>query len=272
MITDYSVLMSVYHKEKADYFEKSIESMLSQTIKPKDFVIVCDGPLTDDLDDVVKKYKNKYSDLFQIVRLEKCSGLGNALNKGLKACKYDVVARMDTDDIAKADRIEKQLKVIEEKNVDIVSGTVEEFDGSTDNIVAKRILPSSHEEIMKFARQRNPFNHPCICFKKKAVLDAGSYMEFPLFEDYYLWVRMLKNGAKGYNIEDTILYMRAGVSMYNRRGGFAYAKKAVKFRWHLKKMGFSSTKDFVKSAGGQIVVSIMPNKFRQVFYKKVLRK
>jgi len=272
MITDYSVLMSVYYKEKADYFEKSIESMLNQTIKPKDFVIVCDGPLTDELDSVIDKYTNKYSDLFQIVRKEKCSGLGNALNEGLKACKYDIVARMDTDDIAKEERVEKQLRAIEEKDADIVSGTVEEFDGDISNVIAKRLLPSNHDDIIKFARQRNPFNHPCVCFRKKAVLDVGSYMEFPLFEDYYLWVRMLQNGAKGYNIEDTILYMRAGVDMYNRRGGASYAKKALKFRWHLKKMGFSSTKDFVKSAGGQVVVSVMPNKVRQVFYKKVLRK
>lgn len=272
MIRDYSVLMSVYHKEKASYFDTSIDSMLKQSIPPKDIVIVCDGALTDELEEVITKYKNEYEHLFQIVRRSKCGGLGNALNDGLKYCKYDYVARMDTDDIAKADRMEKQLDAIEKMNVDIVSGTVEEFDGEISNVIAKRVLPKTNEEIVRFAKQRNPFNHPCVCFKKQAVFDAGSYKEFPLFEDYYLWVRMLQNGAKGGNIPETILYMRAGVDMYNRRGGFSYAKKAVRFRWHLRKMGFSSMADFIKSAGGQVVVSIMPNKLRQVFYKKILRK
>ena len=269
---DYSVLMSVYYKENAHFFEESIQSMLKQNVAPKDFVIVCDGKLTKELDDVIDRMVQSYKDLFQIVRIDTCGGLGNALNKGISYCKFELVARMDADDIAKPNRMEKQLKVISEKNVDIISGTIEEFDKTTDNIVARRELPENHEDILKFAKQRNPFKHPCVCFKKQAVFDAGSYKEFPLFEDYYLWARMLKNGAIGYNIKEPILFMRAGEGMYARRGGFAYAKKALKFRWHLKKMGLSSTFDFIKSAGGQAVVSIMPNKLRQIFYKKVLRK
>ena len=272
MAKDYSVLMSVYHKEKAQFFDESIKSMLNQTIPPKDFVLVCDGPLTDELDSIIDKYVEEYGNLFQIVRRAQCGGLGNALNDGLNYCKCEIVARMDTDDIARIDRMERQLEAIEKEDADIISGTIEEFDTSIDEILAKRVLPSTNEEILQFARQRNPFNHPCVCFKKQAVLDVGSYKEFPLFEDYYLWVRMLQNGAKGVNVFEPVLYMRTGAGMYDRRGGFSYAKKAIKFRWYLKKTGFSSMADFIKTAGGQVVVSIMPSKLRQFVYKKALRK
>ena len=120
MARKYSVLMSVYIKEKAQFLDESINSMLKQTIPPNDFVLVCDGPLTDELESVIDKYKKEYSDLFQIVRRAECGGLGNALNDGIKYCKYDYVARMDTDDIARKDRMERQLQAIEKENVDIV--------------------------------------------------------------------------------------------------------------------------------------------------------
>lgn len=270
----YSVLISVYYKEKPQYFKESLKSMATQSVLPYDFVIVCDGLLGKELDNVLADFEKNYSSYFiiKIVRLEKCSGLGNALNVGLKECQCDVVARMDSDDIAKTDRVKLQIEAMKEHNADMVGASVEEFDKSPENVIAIRKMPQTHEEILMFSRQRNPFNHPVMLFSKNAVMKAGGYIECQWFEDYYLWLRMLKSGAKAYNIPDSLLYMRAGENMYARRGGLSYGITAVKFRWKIHRMGCSSLMDFIKSAGGQFLVSIVPNKVRIFIYKKILRK
>ena len=268
----YSVLMSVYRKENPSYLEKSIESMLKQTAEPSDFVLVCDGPLTEELDAVVEKVKEERPDLFQIIRLPQCGGLGNALNTGIKYCRYDLIARMDSDDISLPDRCQKQLKCLEDSKTDMVSGTLLEFEGDISRIRSRRVLPETSGEIRRFARRRNPFNHPCIMYRKKAVEDAGGYRHCPWFEDYDLWTRMLMNGSEGYNLQEPLLYMRAGDGMYSRRGGLEYAKKAVVFRYRLMRKGFSRPTDFIISAAGQICVSLMPNQLRKKFYKKAPRK
>ena len=267
----YSALMSVYDKEKPEYLKASIQSMLDQTAPPADFVIVCDGPLSPELTEVLEKFRAERPQLFQIVPLEKNGGLGPALNEGMKYCKYSLIARMDSDDISMPKRCEKQLACMEDGDYALVGGTVYEFDGEFTNIVAVRKCPERHEEIRHQARRRNPFNHPLMMYRKEAVEKAGGYQHMPLFEDYDLWARMLKLGYRGYNIQEPLLYMRAGNRMYARRGGFSYAKKALRFRWKLKKMGISTMGDFFVAGLGQAVICILPNWARQRFYRKVLR-
>ncbi|MGN0383981.1 MAG: glycosyltransferase [Eubacterium sp.] len=272
MENKYSVLMSVYKREVPDNLRQSINSMFSQTVLPSEFVLVEDGPLTTELYQVIDDYKRKYQDIFQVVNLSRNIGLANALNEGIKHCKHEIIARMDSDDISKPNRIEIQLKAMEAWGADIVGGTVEEFDGTIDNVFSIRELPEMHEDILKFAKKRNPFNHPTVIFKKSAVENAGMYEDFPYFEDYNLWATMLNNGAKGYNVPETVLYMRAGKDMFGRRGGFAYAKHLWKFKKHLKNMGFLNMGQFIVSAGVHVIVSIMPNSLRRLFYIKLLRR
>lgn len=267
----YSVLMSVYSKEKPEYLQQSIASIMHQTVPADEFLIVCDGKLTNELDCVLDKYEKEFPDIFHILRLKENVGLGRALNKGLEYCSHSIVARMDSDDISCPDRCEKQLQIIEQ-GVDIVSGTVLEFEGRISNQTSKRMLPITHEEIIKFVKRRNPFNHPCVMYRKEMVKQAGGYQHFYLFEDYYLWARMLMAGAKGRNLEDVVLYMRAGSGMYKRRGGMKYVKSMLKFRYFLMKSGVSGINDFIITTGGQIIVCLIPNKLREVFYKKYLRK
>jgi len=268
---DYSVLMSVYSKEQVLFLRESIDSMLSQTIMPKDFVLVCDGPLTPELDETVSYYEENYPELFQIVRLEKNVGLGRALNAGMKRCRFEYVARMDSDDISLPERCEKQLAAILESGADIVSGTLVEFDEQRPERNKKRQLPQTHEEIMRFARRRNPFNHPCVFYKKTSVIESGGYKHFEGFEDYYLWVRMLLSGKRGYNLQDTLLKMRV-TGMHRRRGGLRYAKTIIKFRLYLLKSGFCSFGDFLYTVTGHVAVSMLPNGLREMFYNKVLRR
>lgn len=268
----YSVLMSVYYKENPIYFRESIESVLNQTVRPDEFVIVCDGPLTEKLDEVIAEYSKREPNLFNIVRLSENVGLGMALNKGILECHNEIIARMDSDDISYKDRMERQLYVMENKKADIVSGTVNEFSDSIDNIISSRSLPETNEEIRKFARRRNPFNHPAIMYRKESVLKAGNYQRFDLFEDYYLWIRMLKSGSIGYNIKEPLLFMRAGEGMYMRRGGLKYASLLIKFKSYLLTSGYSNIIDFVVSTGVHIVIALLPTGLRKKFYERVLRK
>ncbi len=269
---NYSVLMSVYIKENPEYLDNSINSIFSQTVPTDDFVLVCDGDLTKELYDVIDKYKAKYQSIFNVIKLPENLGLGRALNFGMEHCKNDIIARMDSDDIAIEDRCEKQLELFAKNpELDIVSGTVLEFENNTDNILSKKSLPQSNEEIHSYSHSRCPFNHPAVMYKKSAVLEAGGYLDFPLFEDYYLWVRMLKNGAVAYNIQQPILYMRAGSDMYKRRGGISYLKKAAKFRNYMLKSGYCSFGGYIKALGAQAIICLMPVKIRIFLYNKLLR-
>lgn len=266
MIENYSVLMSVYKKEKPEFLKESIDSILNQTRKTDDFCLVCDGPLTEGLYKIVDDYTTRYPDIFHVIYLEKNLGLGKALNIGIGECRNSVIARMDSDDIAFAERCERQLNLIQ-KGYDVISGTVIEFEGDTANQISQRKLPENDAQIRKFAKKRNPFNHPCVMYKKEAVEAAGGYLHCLWFEDYYLWVRMIMNGAKCYNIQSPILYMRAGEDLYQRRGGTDYLKAMVSFKWKLREMGFYSWIDFLYSMGGHFIVCIMPNSLRSKVYK-----
>ncbi|MBQ4530997.1 MAG: glycosyltransferase [Lachnospiraceae bacterium] len=272
MEEQYSVLMSVYHKEKAENLKMSMDSIWNQTLPTDNFVLVCDGVLSEDLDKVIQIQQETHKDNLFVVRLEKGVGLGKALNHGMQYCKHDVVARMDSDDISKQNRMEKQLQVLYNERADIVGTAVEEFDGGTENVLTVRKMPQTHQEIMNFVGKRNPFNHPSIMYRKSAVMGVGGYLDFPLFEDYYLWARMLKAGYRGYNIPESLLYMRAGADMYQRRGGWKYAILAFRFRTKLKQMGVSGWKDYLISAFGQLFVCLIPNKMREKFYQTFLRR
>lgn len=272
MTDNYSVLMSVYYKEKPEYLKEAIDSILNQTVKTDDFVIVCDGPLTEGLDKVIADYVKTYSGLFTVYRLSRNMGLAKALNNGILQCKNELIARMDSDDISTPDRIEKQIAAINEKKADIVGANIIEFVGNINNTGNSRIVPEKNEDIITFAKKRSPFNHPTIMYKKSAVIAAGFYEDYRFFEDYNLWATMLNMGYKGYNIQENLLYMRGGEEMYKRRGGFSYVGCIYRFKKHLKKIGFIGEKDFLVGVLGHAVVSIIPNGIREKIYSKLLRK
>lgn len=265
----YSVLMSVYYKESPVNFKEGIDSMINQTVKPNDFVLVCDGPLSDELDKVIQEKKEELKDVFQIVRLSRNEGLGNALNHGIEYCKNEVVARMDSDDISTLDRCERQLKVFEDNpELSIVSGTVLEFEGSIEKITGKRELPEEHKDIINYSKKRSPFNHPAVMFKKSDVMAAGGYTEeYHLMEDYDLWVRMLKSGKKGYNIQEPVLYMRIDKNMYKRRGGIEYGKDVLRFHGMLRKSGWSTSLDYWCGAVLHAAICMLPSVVRGVIYR-----
>ena len=268
---NFSVLLSIYQKESPVFLQECFESIINQTCKPSEIILVKDGPLTEALENVIDRYLSKLP-MLKIVPLKENVGLGKALNEGLKYCTYELVARMDTDDICKSKRFEKQIHIFEkDSNVDVVSSWIDEFEDDITNVLSTRKLPETHSEIYAYGKKRCPVNHPVVMFKKSAVLAAGGYMHLPLFEDYYLWVRMLVNGAKFYNIQDSLLYFRTSPAMFMRRGGLKYAMTEVSFLWKMHKIGYVNLISTVKSSVIRFTVRIMPNSIRGYIYKKLLR-
>lgn len=269
----YSVLMSVYHKEKPEYLKQAIESIQAQTLSTNDFVLVCDGPLNDQLDSVITTKQQEMGTTLNVVRLAKNGGLGNALNEGIKHCKNELVARMDSDDIAYPDRCEKQIAVFNtHSEVSICSGTVEEFTTTLDTVDARRVPPETNAEIIEFAKKRCPFNHPCVMYKRSAIEAVGSYQDFYLLEDYYLWIRLLMAGYQGYNIQEPLLHMRAGSDMYKRRAGWKYAKTQMRLFKYMKDSGFIGNGQYIESCVIRSGSSLAPNWLRKFMFEKVLRK
>lgn len=270
---NYSVLMSVYYKEKPEYLRQSMDSIFAQSVPTNDFVLVCDGPLNVDLDKVIEEMKIAHSDILKVIRLEKNVGLGNALNYGIKHCRNDLVARMDSDDIARPNRCERQLTLFEQNpEIGIASGIVEEFATDPSVIDARRVPPEKHVDILKFAKKRNPFNHPCIMYKKDEVEKAGGYQEIFLLEDYYLWVRMLMNGSRGYNIQEPLVWMRAGDGMYRRRSGWNYVKAQIKLFSYMRKAGFISWCQWAGAITIRCISGVAPNSVRKKVFEQVLRR
>ena len=268
----YSVLMSVYHREKPEYLKQSIESIQAQTLSTNDFVLVCDGPLNEQLDSVIATKQQEMGESLNVVRLAKNGGLGNALNEGIKHCKNELVARMDSDDIAYPNRCEKQIAVFNtHPEVSICSGIVEEFTTDPNTVDTKRVPPETNAEIVEFAKKRNPFNHPCVMYKKSAVEAVGSYQDFYLLEDYYLWLRMLMAGDQGYNIQESLLHMRAGSDMYLRRAGWKYAKTQAKLFKFMKDENFIGNAQYIKSCVIRSGSSLAPNWLRKLMFERVLR-
>ena len=267
----FSVLLSVYYKESYSAFCKSLDSIFTQTTCPDEVILVEDGPLGSDLNDIISEYSAKYPTL-KIIPLPTNQGLGKALNEGLKHCSYDIVARMDTDDIAKPDRFEKQLAVFEKySDIDVVGAWIDEFEDDISDVKSVRKLPELPDDIRQFAKRRNPINHPVVMFRKSAVLAAGGYQHFPLFEDYYLWIRMLMNGVKFYNIQESLLYFRLSPEMFKRRGGWRYVISELHFLQKMRQMHFISFSEFMQNLFVRFSIRLIPNSLRTIIYTKLIR-
>lgn len=271
MEQNYSVLMSVYEKEKAEFLKQSIDSILGQTICPNDFVLVCDGALTGELYEVIDNVKKENPGLFQVISLPENRGLGEALKMGLTYCKNEFVARMDSDDISVENRCELQLAAMAREQADIVGGWVEEFEREPTEQGAVRRVPEHGDEIAQYAKKRNPFNHPTVMFRREAVLKAGNYQSCRGFEDYHLWVRMLEAGCKGYNIPAVLVHMRGGNGMYQRRGGFQYLKDMTAFQNFMRKSGYIGNLEFVAAVVKRGSLSLVPPGIRRFIYSMFLR-
>ena len=265
--------MSVYKKEKAEYLQLALDSVINQTLKPDEIVLVQDGELTELLYTVIEEYKEKYPNIFKTYALKQNQGLGKALNFGMDKCSNELIARMDTDDIAEPNRFELQVQeFIKDKDLALCGGQIAEFADNPNEITGYRNVPSTYNEILKFCKKRNPFNHMTVMFKKQAVQSVGGYQHMPYFEDYWLWARLLKAVYKAKNIDAILVKVRAGQDMIARRGGWEYVKCITKFEKALYRIGIISLFDLLTYIALRGIVAIIPEGLRLVIYKLKLRK
>jgi amylovoran biosynthesis glycosyltransferase AmsE len=221
---DFSVLMSLYHAENPNYLDDCFNTLYSQTCQAKQVVLVIDGPVSNDLWRVVNKWEDSFSDLC-ILKLEHNVGLGEALNLGLNECKYNLVARVDTDDLNLADRFEQQLKIFEQNPLISICGSqIDEMECETKAYISTRKVAELNADIIKSGIEKCPFNHMTVMFKKDAVLSVGGYQHMQSMEDWYLWLRLLSNNYIGYNIQSSLVQARTGIQMMSRRSGYVYVK------------------------------------------------
>lgn len=273
MDSKFSVLMSVYYKENPSWFKSALDSVINQTLQPNEIVLVEDGKLSDGLYKVIEEYKKQYSDLLKIVPLEQNSGLGEALRIGVLNCSNELIARMDTDDIARNDRFEKQIKFFKEHpDIDLVGSWISEFETNPQEIISYRQLPTEHDDIYKFGQFRCPVNHMTVIYKKSAVLKAGNYQTFKNIEDYYLWGRMLKQGSVFANIPECLVNVRAGQAMFKRRANLTYFFNS-EFPLHteLYKMHYISFVQYLRNITSKFLLRVIPQWAMAIIYKKYLR-
>lgn len=275
MSVKFSVLLSVYWKEKPEYLKRAIESIyFDQTLKPQEIILIEDGELTKELYGVIESLKERIGEkIFKVISLEKNMGLGNALKIGIENCSYEYIARMDTDDISYPERFEKQFLYLKENpNVDVLGSYMSEFSGNIDNIICIKDCPANNIDMKKYMKLRDPVNHPSVVFKKSSVLAAGNYQEIFLNEDSYLWGRMLVKGFEFRNILEPLVYFRINDETYKRRGGWRYIKAEYELQKKFLEIGLVNKFEFLRNITLKNIVRILPNSIRKLIYKKILRK
>ena len=266
----FTLIVCVYEKEQAIFFSQCIGSILAQTILPDEMIIIKDGPLSVELERVLNGLQ--FPNELKIIGLPTAVTQGPARAEGIKAAAHNWIAIMDSDDICVHDRFEKQLRMIEDDpHLSLIGGQINEFSESPENTIAKRAVPTGHNEILAYAKGRNPFNQMTVMFKRDLALTAGNYRYFPWFEDYDLWARMIKNGAICGNHPDVLVNARVGSGMYARRRGISYIRSEWKMQKQLRELGLIGHIRFIQNAALRIPVRLLPEKGIEAVYNRFAR-
>ena len=261
--------MSVYRNDNPSHFREALKSLFEQTYLPAEIIVVVDGPVSTEINNELDSFSN--NTIVQIIRLNENKGLANALNVGIKNANYSLIARMDADDICFNDRFEKQIKTLNECDLDIIGGQIIEFGKDVDDVISKRIVPCEHSQIVKLLKFRSPFSHPTILFKKK-VFDALEGYDSSIFpEDYDFFVRAYLKKFKFGNVPDEVLWFRLGENRseaIKRRWGGKYAKNEFNLYRKFLNIHFFNYYDFFKVVLLKIPIRVLPFfMFKFVYYK-----
>lgn len=270
----FSVNICVYYKDNAEWFRDAIESVTTfQTCKPSEVVIVVDGPVCGKLDEYISQLENK-TELFKVVRLKKNVGHAGARQVALEASTNERIAIMDADDISEPRRFEKMLAFMNaHPDVAVVGGQIEEFIDIPNNIVGKREVPLTHGAIFTRLKSRCPFNQMSVSFLRSAIMNVGGYRDWYCDEDYYLWVRLLLGNYKFANLPDTLVKVRVGKEMYQRRGGWKYFRSETKLQRFMLKNKIISFPRYCWNVLGRFVIQVtMPHRLRGFIFQKFFRK
>jgi glycosyltransferase involved in cell wall biosynthesis len=267
-MTTFSVTLSLYKKDNPDHFILAMNSIIEQTLPPNEIVLTIDGPISVTLTDIVSKYEKELCNL-KTIWIPENQGLGIAHQIGVMNCSHEIIAIMDSDDIAAKDRFEKQIKYFDENpDIDVFGGFIAEFIDDSDNIISIRSVPLEENEIKKYLKKRCPFNQMTIMFRKSSVLNVGNYQDWHYNEDYYLWCRMFLKGCKFRNMSEILVYVRVGKNMYARRGGWKYFKSEEKLQRFMRANGIIIWYEYIINVIIRFIVQvIMPNTMRGFFFR-----
>ncbi len=273
----FSVSLSVYEKDDATYFKEALQSIINQSLVPNQIVLVVDGFINKDLKSVIESFNHKCIKLnieFDVIYLEKNRGHGEARKISIEKAKYDLVALMDADDLARYERFEKQINIFKnDAEVSLVGGQIMEINHKTKKKISIREVPSKDEEIKEYLKTRCPFNQMSVMFRKKDVLKAGNYIDFYHNEDYYLWVRMYLKGFSFYNLDEVLVDVRVNEEFYNRRGGLKYFLSEMRLQKIMYENSIISFSRFVCNVLVRFIVQVvLTDGIRGFVFQKLFRK
>jgi glycosyltransferase involved in cell wall biosynthesis len=267
-----SVLMSVCNEEKPEYLSEAIKSVFDQTLMPEELILVKDGPLKLELEEIIKIWEKKENARMKVFSLAKNEGLARALNYGLEQCSCELVARMDSDDVSMKDRFYKQIRHLVAEELDVVGSYIEERDETMTKINGIRVVPLKHKDIEKYSKWRSPMNHVTVMFKKSYVISAGGYPpELRKMQDYALWAKLVMGGYRLGNLPESLVIVRAGKDLAGRRGGVSYVKYEFMLFVYLKKIGFLNGFEFLFGFSMRFLMRLLPDGLRSPVYHKFLR-
>ena len=265
---NYSVLMPIYINDKPEFFKQALLSILEQTIKSNDIIIIQDGPISDELHAVVEEYNDKYPEINWIIQ-EENKGLPIVLNVGIEAAKNELIARMDSDDISVIYRCEKQIAEFNKNPELAICGTqIKEFMETPDNIMSERIVPLTHKAILKYSKLRSPFNHPSVMYKKSVIQALGGYDPEMVFnEDYDLFARILHSGYEALNINEPLLLFRFNHDTYKRRKSFRQCKHSISLHQTFLKRKYCNLFEFLIIFFARSFLFLTPSAVTKTFYR-----
>jgi len=267
----FSVSMCVYGKDDPAWFRDAVDSVLGQTVKAQEIVLVVDGPVPEALDREIVRCEQTAE--FRVIRLPENVGHGEARRTGLSHCRFPLVALMDADDLCEPDRFEKQLAVFEkDPTLSIVGGNIAEFIDDPQTVVGRRVVPQEHTAICEYLKTRCPFNQMTVMFRRDDVEEAGGYLDWYCDEDYYLWVRMFLKNKRFANLPDILVRVRVGADMYKRRGGWKYFKSEAKLQRFMRKQRVIGFPTYAVNVTKRFLLQVMmPNAVRGWVFRKFAR-
>jgi glycosyltransferase involved in cell wall biosynthesis len=265
----FTLLLSVWDGDQPDHLLQAFCSAVDeQALRPAQVVIVQDGPVRDELAASLAELQATSPVPVTLVPLEQNQGLGPALDAGMAASQFDVIARMDADDVAMPHRFAVQIPLIAE--ADIVGAGLLEFVGDIDNVVGQRVPPTDPEQIQRYARMHDPFNHPTVIYRRQAVQAAGGYGDLPLMEDYALFARMLQNGARAVNVAEPLVYYRVGATAFKRRGGTDLLRSELRLQREFRRQRFTTPAEYARNVMVRGGYRLIPWWARRAVYKPMV--
>jgi len=267
---EFSLLMAVYAGDQPDFLVRAFRSSVhEQTRRPDEVVVVQDGPLRAELTACLDGLVRTCPVPVRVVVLPVNVGLACAMEAGLAQCRYDVVARMDADDVSLPSRFAVTVPVLE-AGADLVGTGLWEIGLDEATVLGRRDPPTRPEIIASVARWQDPFNHPSVVYRRSAVRSAGGYQDLPLLEDYWLFARMIMAGAVVANVNEPLVLYRVAAGAYERRGGVRLLWAEIRLQHVFLVSGFTTLGQFLRNVALRGGYRLVPAGLRRVVYRRVV--